>query len=425
MSKNAEKAKKPEETRIVYMDVADLKDYEKNPRKNRPAVDKVAASIREFGFKVPVVIDRDRTIICGHTRVMAARKLKIVRVPCIVADDLTEDQVRAYRLADNKVAEFAEWDMDLLAGELDAIGIDMTQFGFELFSRKEVVEDDFDPEPPEEPKSKPGQIYLLGRHRLMCGDSTSQADVKKLVDGFSVDMLLTDPPYNVDYEGKAGKIKNDSMDSNKFRPFLADAFSAAKSAMKRGAAFHIWYGENEAYNFRGACAEAGLTVRQQLVWVKSQATIGRQDFQHLYESVLAGDGFVDDEMLERGYEPCLYGWTDGKGHQWFKKRKEKDVLFFDKPAHSALHPTMKPIKLFDYEMQCNTKEGDKVLDLFGGSGTTIMAAEQNGRVAYVMEYDPKFVDVIIRRWEEFTGGKAELVSKTTPRDNNGHHQTTK
>lgn len=418
-------AKNPEETRIVYMDVADLKDYEKNPRKNRPAVDKVAASIREFGFKVPVVIDRDRTIVCGHTRVMAARKLKIARVPCIVADDLTPEKVRAYRLADNKVAEFAEWDMDLLAGELDAIGIDMTQFGFEIFSRKEVVEDNFDPEPPEVPKSKPGQIYLLGRHRLMCGDSTSQADVKKLVDGSSVDMLLTDPPYNVDYEGKAGKIKNDSMDSNKFRPFLADAFSAAKSAMKRGAAFHIWYGENESYNFRGACAEAGLTIRQQLVWVKSQATLGRQDFQRMYESVLTGDGFVDEEMLERGYEPCLYGWTDGKGHQWFKKRKEKDVLFFDKPAHSALHPTMKPIKLFDYEMQCNTKEGDKVLDLFGGSGTTIMAAEQNGRVAFVMEYDPKFVDVIIQRWEEFTGGKAELVSKTTPRDSNGHHQTTK
>lgn len=409
MKKNEKTEKKPEETRIVYMDVADLKDYERNPRKNRPAVDKVAASIREFGFKVPVVIDRDRTIICGHTRVMAARKLKIVRVPCIVADDLTEDQVRAYRLADNKVTEFAEWDVDLLEGELEAIGIDMTQFGFEIFSRKEVVEDDFDPELPEEPKSRPGQVYHLGRHRLMCGDSTSQADVKTLVEGGGIDMLLTDPPYNVDYQGAAGKIKNDSMDSSRFRLFLADAFSAAKAVMKRGAVFHIWYGENESYNFRGACAEAGLTIRQQLVWVKSQATLGRQDFQRMYESVLTGDGFVDEEMLSGGYEPCLYGWTDGKGHQWFKKRKEKDVLFFDKPAHSALHPTMKPIKLFDYEMQCNTKEGDRVLDLFGWSGTTIMAAEQNGRVAYVMEYDPKFVDVIIRRWEEFTGGKAELV----------------
>ena len=420
MSKNAKKdeksvqnvagsAKKPEETRIIYMDVADLKAYEKNPRKNGPAVEKVAASIREFGFKVPVVIDRDRTIICGHTRVMAARKLKIWRVPCIVADDLTEDQVRAYRLADNKVAEFAEWDVDLLEGELDAIGIDMTQFGFELFSRKEVVEDDFDPEPPEEPKSRPGQVYRLGRHRLMCGDSTSQADVKELVDGSAVDMLLTDPPYNVDYQGSAGKIKNDSMESGKFRVFLADAFSAAKAVMKRGAVFHVWHAETEGYNFRGALADSGLQCRQMLVWVKSSQTLGRQDFQRMYEGVITGDTLFDPEMEESGYEAMLYGWKDGKGHQWFKKRKEKDVLFFDKPAHSALHPTMKPIKLFDYEMQCNTKEGDVVLDLFGGSGTTVMAAEQNGRVAYVMEYDPKFVDVIIRRWEEFTGGKAELV----------------
>lgn len=438
MKKNAKKdeksvqnvavsAKKPEETRIIYMDVADLKAYEKNPRKNGPAVEKVAASIREFGFKVPVVIDRDRTIICGHTRVMAARKLKIGRVPCIVADDLTDEQVKAYRLADNKVAEFAEWDVDLLEGELDAIGIDMTQFGFELTSRKEVVEDDFDPEPPEEPKSRPGQVYRLGRHRLMCGDSTSQADVKELVDGSAVDMLLTDPPYNVDYKGAAGKIKNDSMDSSRFRVFLADAFSAAKAVMKRGAVFHVWHSETEGYNFRGALADSGLQCRQMLVWVKSSQTLGRQDFQRMYEGVITGDTLFTPEMEENGYEAMLYGWKDGKGHQWFKKRKEKDVLFFDKPAHSALHPTMKPIKLFDYEMQCNTKEGDVVLDLFGGSGTTVMAAEQNGRVAYVMEYDPKFVDVIIRRWEEFTGGKVELVRerKTTQRDISRHDATTK
>lgn len=223
-------------------------------------------------------------------------------------------------------------------------------------------------------------------------------------------MLLTDPPYNVDYQGAAGKIKNDSMDSGKFRVFLADAFSAAKSVMKRGAVFHVWHAETEGYNFRGALADSGLQCRQMLVWVKSSQTLGRQDFQRMYEGVITGDTLFDPEMEENGYEAMLYGWKDGKGHQWFKKRKEKDVLFFDKPAHSALHPTMKPIKLFDYEMQCNTKEGDRVLDLFGGSGTTIMAAEQNGRVAYVMEYDPKFVDVIIRRWEEFTGGKAELLT---------------
>jgi site-specific DNA-methyltransferase (adenine-specific) len=333
----------------------------------------------------------------------------MTEVPCIMADDLTDDQVKAFRLADNKVGEFAEWDLDLLGDELDAIDIDMTQFGFELFSRKEVVEDDFDPEPPEEPKSRPGQVYRLGRHRLMCGDSTSQADVKTLVDGVCMDLLLTDQPYNVDYQGTAGKIKNDSMDSGKFRCFLTNAFEAAKSVMKPGAVFHVWHAETEGYNFRGALADAGLQCRQMLVWVKSSQTLGRQDFQRMYESVITGDTFVDAEMEANGYESMLYGWKDGSGHKWFKKRKEKDVLFFDKPAHSALHPTMKPIKLFDYEMQCNTKEGDKVLDLFGGSGTTIMAAEQNGRVAYVMEYDPKFVDVIIRRWEEFTGEKAVKV----------------
>lgn len=323
-----------------------------------------------------------------------------------MADDLTDDQIKAFRLADNKVGEFAEWDLDLLGDELNAIDIDMTAFGFDLFSKKEVIEDDFNPEPPEEPKSKLGEIYQLGRHRLMCGDSTSMGDVRKLTGGALVDLLLTDPPYNVDYQGVAGKIKNDSMESSKFRAFLRDAFEAAKSVMRRGGVFHVWHAETEGYNFRGALADAGLQCRQMLIWVKSQQTLGRQDFQRMYEGVITGDNLLDEEMEDNGYEPCLYGWTDGKGHKWFKKRKEKDVLFFDKPTHSALHPTMKPIKLFDYEMQCNTKEGDKVLDLFGGSGTTIMAAEQNGRIAYVMEYDPKFVDVIITRWEQFTGQKA-------------------
>ena len=410
---------KPEKTRIrkasadsiVMMPVSEVRPYEKNPRKNAGAVQYVKASIEKFGFRQPIIIDKNRVIVCGHTRLLAAKSLGMADVPCIFADDLTEEQVKAYRLADNKVAEFAEWDTDLLEGELEAIGIDMTQFGFELFSRKEVVEDDFDPEPPEEPKSRPGQVYRLGRHRLMCGDSTSQGDVKTLVDGCGIDMLLTDPPYNVDYQGAAGKIKNDSMDSDKFRVFLADAFTAAKAVMKRGAVFHVWHAETEGYNFRGALADSGLQCRQMLVWVKSSQTLGRQDFQRMYEGVITGDMLFAPEMEANGFEAMLYGWKDGKGHKWFKKRKEKDVLFFDKPAHSELHPTMKPIKLFDYEMQCNTKEGDSVLDLFGGSGTTVMAAEQNGRVAYVMEYDPKFVDVIIRRWEEFTGGKAELVQE--------------
>ena len=391
--------------------IDEIKPYEKNPRKNDGSVRFVANSIKEFGFKVPIVIDSDHCIVAGHTRWKAARQLGLKKVPCIMADDLTPEQVKAYRLADNKVGEFSEWDAGLLDGELDALEMDMSVFGFEIFERKEVVEDDFNPEPPEEPKSKLGEIYQLGRHRLMCGDSTSLSDVARLVSGRKVDMLLTDPPYNVDYQGTAGKIKNDNMESDKFRCFLTNAFEAAKSVMKPGAAFHVWHAETEGYNFRGALADAGLQCRQMLVWVKSSQTLGRQDFQRMYEGVITGDTFVDAEMEANGYEAMLYGWKDGSGHKWFKKRKEKDVLFFDKPAHSDLHPTMKPIKLFDYEMKCNTKEGDYVLDLFGGSGTTIMAAEQNGRNAFVMEYDPKFVDVIIKRWEAMSGQKAELVSK--------------
>jgi len=392
--------------KIVMLPVSEVRPYEKNPRKNAEAVKYVKASIEQFGFKVPIIIDSNRVIVAGHTRLLAAKSLGMAEVPCIMADDLTEDQVKAFRLADNKVGEFAEWDMDLLGDELDALDMDMSVFGFDIFERKEVVEDDFNPEPPEEPKSKLGEIYQLGRHRLMCGDSTSLSDVARLVSGRKVDMLLTDPPYNVDYQGTAGKIKNDNMESDKFRCFLTNAFEAAKSVMKPGAAFHVWHAETEGYNFRGALADAGLQCRQMLVWVKSSQTLGRQDFQRMYEGVITGDTFVDAEMEANGYEAMLYGWKDGSGHKWFKKRKEKDVLFFDKPAHSDLHPTMKPIKLFDYEMKCNTKEGDYVLDLFGGSGTTIMAAEQNGRNAFVMEYDPKFVDVIIERWEAMSGQKA-------------------
>ena len=397
--------------KVENISVSAVTPYDRNAKRHSAdQVDRIAKSLREFGFRQPIVVDKNNVIVVGHTRLLAAKKLKMAEVPVLIADDMTDEQVKAYRLADNKTAEFSEWDMDKLFDELDGIvDIDMEQFGFSSAREKEVVEDDYDPEPPEEPKAKYGDIYLLGNHRLMCGDSTNVDDVLKLMDGAKADMLLTDPPYNVNIEETAGKIMNDNMKSEEFRTFLFKAFSAAKSALKPGAVFHIWYGENEAYNFRGACAEAGLSVRQQLIWVKSQATLGRQDFQHMYESVLTGDDIVDDEMAERGYEPCLYGWKDGTGHKWYKKRKERDVLFFDKPTHSADHPTMKPILLFNYEMQCNTQLGDKILDLFSGSGTTIMAAEQNDRVAYCMEFDPKFVDVIIARWEAFTGRTAVKI----------------
>ena len=337
-------------------------------------------------------------IVAGHTRYKASKKLGLKEVPCIVADDLTEEQIKAYRLADNKVAELAEWDFDLLGEELDGIlDIDMSDFGFDFNleeEEKEVVEDDFDVELPEEPRTKLGDIYQLGNHRLMCGDSTSITDVEKLMGGDLADMLLTDPPYNVDYEGKTKdklKIENDKMDNDNFRQFLIDAFSNADMVMKAGAVFYIWYADSEGYNFRGACFDVGWKVRQCLIWNKNSMVMGRQDYHWKHE-------------------PCLYGWKDGAGHLWASDRKQTTVISFDRPTRNDLHPTMKPVPLFDYQIKNNTKGGDIVLDLFGGSGTTIMACEQNERRAYTMEFDPRYVDVIINRWEQFTGRKAVLLN---------------
>lgn len=250
---------------------------------------------------------------------------------------------------------------------------------------------------------------MLGRHRLMCGDSTSAGDVRILMGVDVADMLLTDPPYNVAVKGAAGSIMNDDMADAEFRKFLTDAFSNASANMKAGAAFHIWHADSEGYNFRGACIDSGLKIRQCLVWVKDKLVLGRQDFQWRHEPCLYGE-----KQLERGEvaeydddsEKCLYGWVDGGHHYWFKNRKQSTVLEFDRPKRSAEHPTMKPIKLFDYQIRCNSRPGEIILDLFGGSGTTIMACEQNERAARVMEFDPRFVDVIIDRWEKFTGNKA-------------------
>ena len=322
----------------------------------------------------------------------------MLTVPCIVADDLTEEQIKAYRLADNKVAELAEWDFDLLGEELEGIlDIDMCDFGFELNfdeEEKEVEDDEFEVELPEEPKAKLGDIYQLGNHRLMCGDSTNIDDVERLMDNELADILITDPPYNVDYTGgtkEALKIINDKMDNDNFRCFLVDAFSNANEVMKSGAVFYIWHADSEGYNFRGACFDVGWNVRQCLIWNKNAFVMGRQDYHWKHE-------------------PCLYGWKDGASHLWASDRKQTTVIDFDRPIRNDVHPTMKPIPLFDYQIKNNTKQGDKVLDLFGGSGTTIMACEQNGRVGYVMEYDPKYVDVIINRWENFTGRKAVLLN---------------
>lgn len=387
---------------IQQVKIEKVKPYDKNPRKNKAAVDYVANSIKEFGFQQPIVVDKDMVVIAGHTRLKAAKKLKIKEVPVVVADNLTKEQVKAYRLADNKTAEKAEWDFDLLTDELlslQELDFDMEQFGFDFdFSEdEEAVEDDnWEADVPEEPISKRGDIWVLGRHRLMCGDSTDAADVALLMDGNKADMLLTDPPYNVDYTGKASeletrKIENDKMEDSAFQDFLTSAFSNAAENMKAGGVFYIWHADSEGLNFRVACKKAGFQVRQCLIWNKNAMVMGRQDYQWKHE-------------------PCLYGWKDGASHLWASDRKQTTVLDFEKPQKNNLHPTMKPIKLFDYQIKNNTKGDDIVLDLFGGSGTTIMAAEQNGRRGFVMEYDPKFVDVIVDRWEQFTGMKAKKIN---------------
>lgn len=385
--------------------------YENNPRVNDEAVEKVANSIKAFGFQQPIVVDKNNVIIVGHTRLKAAKSLKLKTVPVVVADELSDEKVKAYRLADNKTSEFADWDDELLQIELDdLIGeIDMSDFGFSDIdlddsSNQEAVDDDFDEEPPAEPKSKLGEIYQLGRHRLMCGDSTKQEDVAKLMDGVKADLLITDPPYNVALGMGGSKddarkrhrrtdglvIMNDKMENDAFREFLKSVYQCAKDNMKAGAAFYIWHADSERYNFEGAAQDVGWNVRQTLIWNKSSITLGRQDYQWKHE-------------------PCLYGWNDGASHSWYSDRKQSTVLNFEKPNASKLHPTMKPIPLFDYQIKNSTKSGDNVLDLFGGSGTTMMACEQNGRNAYLMELDPRYVDVIIARWEEFTGKKAKKL----------------
>lgn len=392
---------------IKEVPIGDVKPYENNPRNNDGAVEATANSIKEFGWQQPIVVDKDMVIIAGHTRLKAAKQLGLKHVPIVVAD-LSEEQAKAYRLADNKTGELADWDMGLLDDELAEIAdIDMSDFGFDLDipdDGEEAQEDDFDEEVPEEPKSKLGQIYQLGRHRLMCGDSTKAEDVKKLVGGVQCDLLLTDPPYNVDYGGesmadkkrsktrKDETIKNDYQDDKQFLGFLTSALSNGFNSMKSGASFYIWYAQSQSIAFYEACRASKLSVRQQLIWNKNSMVVGRQDYQWKHE-------------------PCLYGWAEGGSHSWYSDRKQTTVLNFDRPTHSDLHPTMKPVALFDYQIKNSTKSGDVVLDLFGGSGTTIMACEQDGRNACVMEYDPKYVDVIIKRWEDFTGKKAELISE--------------
>jgi len=378
---------------IIEKPINEVIPYEKNPRINDNAVPAVMKSIEEFGFKVPIVIDKNGTIVTGHTRLKAAKKLGMKTVPCIVADDLTPEQIKAFRLADNKVAEAAEWDMELLNEELDGIiDIDMSDFNFgditDSPSSEDVVEDDGENiELPSEPKTRLGDIWMIGRHKLMCGDATSEDVLKRLMGGDKADMYLTDPPYNVAYEGKTEDkltIQNDSMEDSAFYQFLVDSFVAADSVMNEGAAFYVWHADSEGYNFRGACRAVEWELRECLIWNKNTMVLGRQDYQWKHE-------------------PCLYGWKGGAAHNWYGDRKQTTVIDMNKPNRNAEHPTMKPVQLFAYLMENSSKPGDIILDSFCGSGTTLIACEQMGRVARVLELDPKYCDVIIKRYINLVG----------------------
>jgi len=389
--------------KIEQRRVADLIPYAANSRTHSDAqVAQIAASIREFGWTNPILIDGENTIIAGHGRLLAARKLGMEEVPAIILDHLSKAQQRALVIADNQLALNAGWNLDMLKAEIEDLKLEDFDLGLLGFDDKfldglleaepteGLTDEDAVPEVPAIPVTVEGDVWVLGNHRLMCGDSTSIDALQTLTGGALVDVWLTDPPYNVAYEGGTKEkltIQNDSMGDDDFRQFLRDAYSAADAVMKPGAVFYIWHADSEGYNFRGAAQDIGWKVRQCLIWRKSSLVMGRQDYHWQHE-------------------PCLYGWKEGAAHLWASDRKQTTILEFNKPSRNGEHPTMKPVELFEYQMLNNTKGADIVLDSFGGSGTTIIAAEKHGRHARLMELDPKYCDVIIKRWQDFTGQQA-------------------
>ena len=361
---------------IVDRSLNEILPYEKNPRKNDEAVKYVAESIKQFGFKVPIIVDAEGIIVAGHTRYKAAKKLGLKTVPCIIADDLTEEQIKAFRLADNKVSEKAEWDFDLLAEEMDDLfDFDMSVFGFEdmtLEEEKEVEEDGYEAELPEEPRARLGDIYQLGRHRLMCGSSTSVDDVESLTGGASIDLVYTDPPYGMSAVSKSGvlseKYKTDIM-NDEDNTVAIDSFNLSVALF--GTAKQVWWGAN----YYTECLPSSECW---IVWDKNNGASDQTD--------------------------CELAWAN------FRSVVRQFTMASEKT--NRVHPTQKPCKLFCEIVNKFDKnnEFENVLDLFGGSGSTLIACEQMGKRSFTMELDPKYVDVIVDRWERFTGQKAVLLN---------------
>jgi DNA modification methylase len=399
---------------VEMWQVADLVPYAKNARQHPPEqIDQIAASMERFGFTIPMLVAEDGTIIAGHGRLMAAAQLGLAEVPVMVARGWSEEDRRLYTLADNRLAEIAEWDPEMLRieiGELrEDFGIeDMSLIGFSAEDLAEILPDalidttggltdpDDVPEVAEAPVTRPGDVWVMGKHRLLCGDSTVATDVQKVLGDVKADLCFCDPPYNVDYAGgvgaeKAGKgrrIKNDALGDG-FGQFLYDA-CVLINAHTDGAVY-ICMSSSELQTLQAAFKSAGGHWSTFIIWAKDRFTLGRADYQ-------------------RQYEPILYGWPEGVKRHWCGDRDQGDVWNIERPHKNDLHPTMKPVSLVERAIRNSSRKGDLVFDPFGGSGTTLIAAEKTGRHASLIELDPKYVDVIVCRWQEFTGETAVLES---------------
>lgn len=380
-------------TEMQLVNIDRLVPYQNNARTHSPEqINKLRASLREFGFINPVIIDRNFGVIAGHGRIAAARAEGITEVPCVFADHLTEAQKKAYILADNRMAMDAGWDEDMLRVEIEALqgaDFDLMLTGFD---DKELVDffgtndddakdDDFDLSSALEQASfvQKGDVWTVGRHRLMCGDATSMDDVATLMDGKKANLLLTDPPYGVSFKSSSGlTIQNDSMKNEEFYQFLYDAFAAAVCFLGAGASAYVFHADTEGLNFRKAFIDAGFHLAGCCIWVKDSLVLGRSDYQWQHE-------------------PVLYGFLQNGKHNWYSDRKQTTVWNFAKPKRNANHPTSKPLDLLSYPIGNSTQENGIVLDSFGGSGSTMMACEQTNRICYMMELDEKYASVILRR----------------------------
>lgn len=388
------------ELNYYLADVEELIPYTRNARTHSSAqISQIAASIKEFGFLAPIVIAEDNTILCGHGRFYAAQKLGLKKIPCVKESHLTEAQKRAYIIADNKLSINAGWDDELLAVELSDLqgeGVDLSITGFDekeladLFddkSKSDVEDDGYDLSAALEKAAfvQRGDIWTVGRHRLMCGDATSADDVAALMGGKRANLLLTDPPYGVSFKSSSGlTIQNDSIKDEDFYSFLKSAFSAAVDCLEKGAAAYIFHADTEGLNFRRAFVDAGFHLAGCCIWVKDSLVLGRSDYQWQHE-------------------PVLYGFLQNGKHSWYSDRKQTTIWNFAKPKKNANHPTSKPLDLLSYPIQNSTQENAVVLDTFGGSGSTLMACELTNRICYTMELDEKYASVILRRYVDDTG----------------------